>query len=56
MNPWRSTRDSEGLHSSREREGAKLADVLRDRAARMRERIAAAEPLLPAALAAYRWP
>jgi uncharacterized protein (TIGR00255 family) len=40
--------------ASRQREGAKLADVLRDRAARMRERIAAAEPLLPAALAAYR--
>ncbi|MBL8480525.1 MAG: YicC family protein [Sterolibacteriaceae bacterium] len=40
--------------ASREREGAKLADVLRDRAARMRERVAAAEPLLPAALAAYR--
>jgi uncharacterized protein (TIGR00255 family) len=40
--------------ASRSREGAKLADVLRDRAARMRERIAAAEPLLPAALAAYR--
>ena len=40
--------------ASREREGAKLAAVLADRAARMRERIAAAEPLLPAALAAYR--
>ena len=40
--------------ASREREGAKLADVLRDRAARMREQIRAAEPLLPAALAAYR--
>ena len=40
--------------ASREREGAKLADVLKDRAARMRERVAAAEPLLPAALAAYR--
>ncbi|MCF8197985.1 MAG: YicC family protein [Sulfuritalea sp.] len=40
--------------ASREREGAKLADVLRDRAARMREQIAAALPLLPAALAAYR--
>ncbi|WP_294991708.1 YicC/YloC family endoribonuclease [Sulfuritalea sp.] len=40
--------------ASREREGAKLADVLRNRAARMRECVAAAEPLLPAALAAYR--
>jgi uncharacterized protein (TIGR00255 family) len=40
--------------ASREREGAKLADVLRERAARMRERVGAAEPLLPAALAAYR--
>jgi uncharacterized protein (TIGR00255 family) len=40
--------------ASREREGAKLADVLRDRAARMREQVAAARPLLPAALAAYR--
>ncbi len=40
--------------ASRSREGAKLADVLRDRAARMREQISAAEPLLPAALAAYR--
>jgi uncharacterized protein (TIGR00255 family) len=40
--------------ATREREGAKLADVLRDRAARMREQVRAAEPLLPAALAAYR--
>lgn len=40
--------------ASRSREGAKLADVLRDRSARMREQIAAAEPLLPAALEAYR--
>jgi uncharacterized protein (TIGR00255 family) len=40
--------------ASREREGGKLADVLRDRAARMRERVAAAEPLLPAALTGYR--
>ncbi|MDP2135568.1 MAG: YicC/YloC family endoribonuclease [Sulfuritalea sp.] len=40
--------------ASREREGAKLADVLRDRAARMRAQVSAAEPLLPAALAAYR--
>jgi uncharacterized protein (TIGR00255 family) len=40
--------------ATREREGAKLADVLRDRAARMREQVRAAEPLLPAALEAYR--
>ncbi len=39
---------------SRSREGAKLADVLRERAARMRDQIRAAEPLLPAALTAYR--
>jgi len=40
--------------ASRSREGAKLADVLKERAARMREQVHAAEPLLPAALAAYR--
>ena len=40
--------------ASPQRAGATLAHVLRDRAARMRERVAAAEPLLPAALAAYR--
>ena len=40
--------------ASRSREGAKLADVLRDRAARMREQVRATEPLLPVALAAYR--
>ncbi len=40
--------------ASREREGAKLAGVLKERAARMRECVAAAEPLMPAALAAYR--
>ena len=39
--------------ASRRREGAKLAEVLRERARRMRERVAAAEPLVPAALAAY---
>jgi uncharacterized protein (TIGR00255 family) len=44
----------EDFVATREREGAKLADVLRDRAARMREQVRAAEPLLPAALAAYR--
>jgi uncharacterized protein (TIGR00255 family) len=40
--------------ASRSREGAKLADVLRERAARMREQVSAAAPLLPVALAAYR--
>ena len=40
--------------ASRAREGAKLADVLRERAARMRERVQATEPLLPVALASYR--
>lgn len=40
--------------ASREREGAKLAVVLQERADRMREQVRAAEPLLPAALAAYR--
>jgi len=40
--------------ASREREGAKLAEVLRTGATRMREQVRAAEPLLPAALAAYR--
>ena len=39
---------------SRAREGAKLAEVLRERAARMREQVATAQPLLPAALTAYR--
>jgi uncharacterized protein (TIGR00255 family) len=40
--------------ASREREGAKLADVLRTCVLRMREQVAAARPLLPAALANYR--
>lgn len=40
--------------ASREREGAKLADVLRERAARMREQIAIVAPLVPQALAAYQ--
>jgi uncharacterized protein (TIGR00255 family) len=40
--------------ASREREGAKLAGVLRTGATRMRDQVRAAEPLLPAALAAYR--
>ena len=40
--------------ASRSREGTKLAEVLKERAARMREQVRAAEPLLPAALTAYR--
>ncbi|MBK7014709.1 MAG: YicC family protein [Sulfuritalea sp.] len=40
--------------ASRNREGAKLADVLRDRATRMREQVAAVKPLVPVALAAYQ--
>lgn len=40
--------------ASREREGAKLAGVLQERAARMREYVYAAELLLPAAIDAYR--
>ena len=40
--------------ASRKREGAKLADVLRERALRMREQVAAVMPLVPAALAAYQ--
>lgn len=40
--------------ASRNREGAKLADVLRDRATRMRERVAAVTPLVPLALTAYQ--
>lgn len=40
--------------ASREREGAKLADVLQERASRMREHVHAAEPLLPVAIAGYR--
>ena len=40
--------------ASRNREGAKLADVLRERAARMREHVAAVTPLVPAALVAYQ--
>jgi uncharacterized protein (TIGR00255 family) len=40
--------------ASRNREGAKLADVLRERALRMREQVAAVMPLVPAALAAYQ--
>lgn len=40
--------------ASREREGAKLAAVLNERASRMRAQVAAAEPLLPVAIDAYR--
>jgi uncharacterized protein (TIGR00255 family) len=40
--------------ASRNREGAKLADVLRDRATRMREQVSAVAPLVPVALAAYQ--
>jgi uncharacterized protein (TIGR00255 family) len=40
--------------ASRNREGAKLADVLRDRATRMRQQVAAVAPLVPVALVAYQ--
>jgi uncharacterized protein (TIGR00255 family) len=40
--------------ASRQREGAKLADVLRERAARMREHVAAVTPLVPLAIGAYQ--
>ena len=40
--------------ASRNREGSKLADVLRDRANRMREQVGLVMPLVPAALAAYQ--
>ncbi|MBL8486234.1 MAG: YicC family protein [Rhodocyclaceae bacterium] len=40
--------------ASRAREGEKLAAMLRERIARMRELVAQAEPLLPQALADYR--
>ncbi len=39
--------------ASRAREGARLADVLRDRAARMRAEVAKVEPMVPAAIADY---
>jgi len=39
--------------ASRAREGARLADVLRERAARMRAEIAKVEPMVPAAIAGY---
>ena len=40
--------------ASRGREGGKLADVLRERVARMREHVAAVTPMVPAAIAAYQ--
>ena len=40
--------------ASRRREGEKLGEVLRDRARRMREQVAAVTPLVPAAIGAYR--
>jgi uncharacterized protein (TIGR00255 family) len=40
--------------ASRQREGAKLADVLRERASRMREQVAAVTPLVPLAIGAYQ--
>jgi uncharacterized protein (TIGR00255 family) len=40
--------------ASRQREGAKLADVMRERAARMREHVIAVTPLVPAAIGAYQ--
>ena len=42
------------LVASRNREGTKLADVLRERVARMREQVALVGPMFPAALAAYQ--
>lgn len=39
--------------ASRAREGARLADILRERAARMRAEIAKVEPLVPVAIADY---
>jgi len=40
--------------AARAREGAKLADAIRARVAEMRERVAAAAPLVPQAMAAYQ--
>lgn len=44
----------EDLKSSRAREGAKLVEMLRSRVALIRERVATAEPIVPAAIADYR--
>ena len=42
------------LNAARGREGAKLAGVIRDRVASMRERVAAVAPKVPEAIAAYQ--
>ncbi|MFT3735669.1 MAG: YicC/YloC family endoribonuclease [Rhodocyclaceae bacterium] len=42
------------LRESRQREGAKLAEALRERVTAMRERVAAAAPLVPASVEEYR--
>ena len=42
------------LCAARGREGAKLADILRERVAEMRKRLAEVAPLVPEAVAAYR--
>ena len=42
------------LGAARAREGAKLATVIRERIASMRERVAGVAPLVPAAMAAYQ--
>lgn len=44
----------EELRATRAREGEKLVVMLRDRVSLMRERVAAAEPIVPAAVAEYR--
>jgi uncharacterized protein (TIGR00255 family) len=41
------------LNASREREGEKLDRMIRERVAKIRERLAALEPAVPAAIAAY---
>lgn len=42
------------LVATRQREGEKLADAIRERVARMRELVAVAEPRMPAIVAAYQ--
>lgn len=42
------------LKAARGREGAKLADMIRERVARIRERLSELEPLVPQAIAAYQ--
>jgi len=44
----------EELNAARAREGAKLADVIRERVASMRKSVAAVAPLVPEAIAAYQ--